>query len=185
MNDGQNTRDHGRSKPDSAEVAEVDDVAESSVYLAATQALRDADGDRERAIGLLRERIDSDPALRKALLEPLILIAVRQEILHASRIMNQPKGASPRIGKDSADGIASVAHRTWMEYVLPSGIQLRNATKADLIEAATFHDQQAKGNGRKATWLKSLARRLNATSAVRNAMSEDEIAKQWEASAHA
>lgn len=148
-----------------------------SITQIAISALRDADNDRENAKRLMRSWIDADQELRQTIIEQLIEQAISDSVRLAVGVSNRVIVNSRPGRPDDPRGISSSASYT---YILPSGVKLGDAKQDDLRKSALRHELDGRANLRKSKWLNTIADKIG-DRRVRDAISEDQIAKLWEA----
>lgn len=161
------------------------------LYDLAKQAREEADGDEELARMLLSERLTSDTATLIAIVPEIVDYAFRRQ-LHGFRSkyhqstsvpdLDQPKRLSFQPKPESSSAKAaeiSAAHdriRSWLDYPLPGGKPLGDATFGEVGKAADFYGAQARGNALKERILRGVhGRRPSDIAIVRDILTNEEI----------
>lgn len=140
----------------------------------AQDAMTQADGDVLEATAALEEMARDDMSVWQVLTENLLKSACydacrgicrseRRVIWHTT---GSDKGGNGERVKSHA--------ATLMDFPLPGGKRLRDATKDDLIEAAGFYDRQAAQMASVAEWLTGIARKVRGKT-VGESMTEDQL----------
>lgn len=148
---------------------------EDTAYRAAAKALEDASGDQGRAISILSDRVRRDTALKQAILDPLIEYACGNAIRKAiqdgrSKVWNAPTKAA-----NDRQRLAVLAASNLMIFPLPGGKLLKDATKAELIDASGFYAKQSKDMAAKSRWLALVADEVSEKGVVGQSMSEAKL----------
>src|SRR5690625_4650533 len=96
------------------------------------------------AAKLLEKWAHQDAELKAALLEPLLKQACYQAVTRACRVYRRKVWTAPNYTK-SGNGQRVVAlANSLMDFPLPGGVRLRDATKKQIEEAAGFYGRQAR-----------------------------------------
>ena len=124
----------------------------------AAQALERASGDPHKAATLLENRIRANDRLQRELLERVIsdqcLALVRRVAPKAP-----PAERAPRREIDTSARIHALAD-SLLDFVLPGGLKLRDATPAQLHATARVFEHNAAESRRTARWLDAVAARV-------------------------
>lgn len=131
---------------------------------------------RECTESLLQYCLENEAA-REAVLLPML----RQGCYETVRGLLREKrgqvyvtsGYDPEGKTDRIRGFA----RSLMEWPLPGGKPLGEATGADVLSAAEFYERQAEQMQSTAAWLSAIASRLAPQQKVKNALSEAQLAE--------
>jgi hypothetical protein len=154
-------------------------IEEIKIHDLAEDAMRQAKGNREKAMQIMKNRIMNDPDLMNLLIGPLLDAACRSSInteIRLSRTM-----VENYIGSDDTRGLISMAkteRKAWMDYPMSTGKVLGDATKIDLTDEADMHAKLAAGNMAKVKLFRTIAEKVG-RSTVRDKFSDDEIATIW------
>ena len=111
---------------------------------------------REEAAAALLRRVRGDAALWAALMEPhekMAADAAVRGMVHEQRRRIWARPVEP----DARVAALANMHATLMDFRLPSGLRLRDATAADCMDGATFYARQAGDMAWKARWLSAVA----------------------------
>lgn len=134
------------------------------VRVAARQAFKDSEGDRFKATQLLADRVRTDPILRAALLDPLILNAcdaVIREIARGERDQIFSHASAINAGTSSVNPVLALAsgiENTLLNTPLRCGVRLRDATAEQVQAEADYYDAIARDAGQKARFYSAVAR---------------------------
>lgn len=153
---------------------------------AALDALEECGNDMKLATEALVSRVLSDPALFRVVMEPF----VRDACAHAVRLcVKTQREASWRPGRgnlsvvrtEDAAGPARVAALVagtvagLMDFPLPGGKRLADATKGEVETASWSYRAQADDMSIKGRWLALIAKKLSPNDVVRNVLTEDDL----------
>lgn len=157
-----------------------DESPETTLHGLAKECLDKASGKRPRALKLMRKRLEDDKSLQKALIDPMIELAIDTAVRQAQAgVRQQAKRAAVR--PDDTTGLRAVAETTrsnmFLEYGISSGA-LGDATKEDLIAEREAHWARAQGSQRMGNLMHYLARKLEKKT-VRQQFSEQELAEAF------
>lgn len=145
-----------------------------TVTEAAADALEQSDNVLDAA-GLLERRAVREPALRDALLAPFLSQACYQAVSLACRHSRRKIWTAPNYTK-GGNGQRVVAHaKSLLDFPLPGGLRLRDATKKEVLAGANVYGQYADDMAGKARWLKAIAERLSGRKKVATVLSESEL----------
>lgn len=131
----------------------------------ANDALKLAKGDWKKAAAVMREWIDADPKLKRALLEPLIDGAIWKTIRHAASITREhlwDVGANV----DNTAGLSKLAEtnvRSMLNhYALPygGGKVLGDGKLADINRAIGYHGRVEDTNGARRRFFEDIRERF-------------------------
>jgi hypothetical protein len=132
----------------------------------AARCLDQNPGDIRDATTLMFETVIADPALYRALMDPLVRNACynaltkvcrerRQQVWRAPAPVNDLKKQAKRVGAMGEDNL--------MHFLLPGGQFLGDATAVDVDVAAQFYLKQARNMHDKGIWLQLIRRALGST----------------------
>jgi hypothetical protein len=127
---------------------------EPTIALVAREALDIAGGNALKATELMVERVESDGRLYRLLMDPLVRLAcynvVSQQIRSKRKAVYKTKQPSKKKAKAS---VAALAAGNLLDFPLPGGLRLGEATRNDVAAAQAFYASQASDMGHKARWL--------------------------------
>ena len=145
---------------------------------AALACLEQAGGEQVKAAEFLKDRVEHDNKLKRALLDPLVSYACHQALgvqirHHRDRVWNAPL-AAPR--PSQREQMLLIAASNLMLFPLPGGKMLGDATREDVLAAASFYATQARDMAHKARWLKAVHDKMPAGKSVAAVLTEDALA---------
>jgi hypothetical protein len=146
-----------------------------SVDHEARKALDAANGDVVKAVTILERKARSEPLIANALVMPLLKTACYDAIRAVCRHDRRKVWTSPNY---SAGGNGERVHQlasSLMDFPLPGGKKLAQATRDDLQEAGKFYGMQADNMAHKARWLLAIADRLEGRKMVKSCLSESDL----------
>lgn len=141
----------------------------------ATECARQG-ANNEAACAMLAEAVAADAGLRELLLTPWEPHAIRDLIGEKRRrdravIWSRPKAADARV-----DLLRRASVRmSLMDFPLPNGTRLGNATGEDLAEGSATYKAQASDMAAKAKWLDLIAAGLPEGKTVGEALTETDL----------
>ncbi len=146
----------------------------------ARQARIEADGNDNRALDLLKQRIERDGALRDFMVDEACRDYLRSAVVATRATIERQAWAVPaQAGERMAGALRN--RESAYDWPLPieGGKTLRNATRADIKASAAYHRGQAGGHVRRAEMYEAIDRRMARAKAetVRGCFSEDQIEK--------
>ncbi len=128
--------------------------------------------DSEKASAYMAQQLAPGSVLFEKLVRPMIVSAIR-EVVGAARKTHNKKvwlvRAQPQTGNRLEDLVVSL-----LDTVLPNNVKLRDATSADLKDAAHSYRAQANTMAHKARWFDLIAQRVG-TKTVAQVFGEDEV----------
>jgi hypothetical protein len=146
----------------------------------AEKCLADADGNALDATALMEEIVSDDASLFRELMMPLLRTACYDAVGSVirstrSQIWNAPNHDP---GGRGARVHALAAGNRLMMFQLPGGRYLGEATRAEVLVAATFYDRQAKDMTMKGRWLELVAKKMkDEHTPVAKCLTEDALAE--------
>lgn len=149
-----------------------------SLHAIAREVLDANHGDPEQARIEMAERL-AEPETRRALAEDAIATAVRAKI---AAVRTYERAAIIRDQEKEAQGIARRAgavDRAFMDFPLPFGGKLADATKHDIHRAADHYEISAATQQRRAAWLRKIADMMPENVHVSAALTEAQLASAW------
>jgi len=135
-------------------------------------------GDVRKAADYMESIVLKDDALFKELMLPMVSKACHEiicDVVHARRrsICDTVKRANDEMAGSIA--LQNTA-RSMLDFPLPGGLLLRNATRHDCIDAAGYYERQASDMFGKGRFLRSVAKRAG-NKPVGDAISEIELCR--------
>jgi len=144
---------------------------------AARRALEGATSNEDAAKRLLAEA-QRVPELYRKIIEPhefsACLAAISQVRLSDRAAIWKAPQAAPK-SKTSVRALARANAYTLLDFPLPNGIRLGDATASDITEAARVYQAQAVDMQQKANWLGLIAAKLKGTKRVSQVFSAQEL----------
>lgn len=132
-----------------------------TLYDLAAEVMDDADGNLDRATERMVASLQADPRLFRDLVMPVLLTLCRNACRDVQRRLRGDIVAAVRPDTMQGYEAAEAAdRRALLEFPLPSGIKIAEATKADLADAIGFYYRQARDMMRKRQWFVLLQDRL-------------------------
>lgn len=126
-----------------------------------------------------------DKALREYLTEPYLSRACYEAVRSEYRAERAVLWTAPNYTQGGNGNRVREHARSLLDFPLPNGKRLRDAKRADLLEAAEFYAKQAANMQSKADWLSRIAEIVGRRK-VENALSEHDVAalrEEFEAAA--
>lgn len=156
---------------------DTNDETSIGVVKLAREAVYECDGDRDAALVLLRKWIDDDRALFERLIDPLIDDALANAIRRVAtddRSSLRLVAANPDKG---AAGIVAMVERTLLDFPMPRGKRLGDATPAEVSEAAEYYRARERFNRQEARWYELVFEAMQGGSRVEAVLSHDALAR--------
>lgn len=126
----------------------------------ATAAMEQANGDVIKATEILEDQARGDVAIWKVLTEGLLRNACYDACRAICRSERKIIWESPNYDAGGNGERIKQHATTLMDWPLPGGMKMRDATKKDLMEAATFYSKQAAKMSAIAKWLDAVASKV-------------------------
>ena len=154
----------------------VEEVEEESqtIDAIARDCLLDAGGDWQEAAKSMEKTINTDAELKAALLEPMLAKVIWAAIRQAARETRATFWVHGS-GTDNVTGITEMANRTLLDFPLPGGKRLGDATAEDVEKARGFYHAQAAGNARAARFLAAVKVAMGDSEKVSDALTHDRL----------
>ena len=148
---------------------------------AARRAMDGAASYREGA-QILLEMAERDPDLMSAIIDPWKLRAAEDAVGLAMKGVRRRTWESTQRQIDPGRIAALIQSNREMllDFPLPGGLALRNATKDDVTAASLFYSTQASDMSHKARWLELIAKKVPKGKTVADALNNDALAKLQE-----
>ena len=148
-----------------------------SLHALAAHYLKAAKNNRAEAEAATINAIFADNELREALAVPLVAGAVKQAV---GEVIRQDRadvwsGPSPEAGKRRVKITARINNLLLMNFRLPTGKLLRDATAAEVKEAAMFYFKQGSDMMVKYRWLTAIAKAVPAGEIVGKVLREKQL----------
>jgi len=146
----------------------------------AAEILAAADGDVQKATDDLfnfvtrnekRYREMADPLVREGCYSIVRLLAR----FEAAEVWNGTRAAAQ--GQRAAGAMAAATVFALMNYRLPGGAVLKDATGQEVAEAACFYMKQGRTMIEKGTWLEMIAKRVPQDRTVSSVLTENDLLK--------
>jgi len=148
-----------------------------NVSEAARRAMDGAASYREGAQVLL-DMAERDPTLMSAIIDPWKLRAAEEAVGLAMKTFRRRTWESTQrqIDPNRVAALIQSNREMLMDFPLPGGLALRDATKDDVTAAALFYSTQATNMGHKARWLDLIAKKVPKGKTVADALDNDALA---------
>lgn len=153
-----------------------------------------AQGDVKRAARIMERKVRAERALLSSLLEEFIRMTCTDAVAHVLRgsrraIWNTPDQMPPNYDAggrgDRIKYLAASNRMMLMQFQLPGGKILGDATAPEVREAASFYGKQAKDMGHKSRWLELIAANVKKNKTVRESLDESKLQELKRESDHA
>lgn len=142
----------------------------------ATQAMEQCDGDVLKATEYLEQTARKDVGVWKALTEGLLRNACYDACRGICRSERRIIWNSPNYSAGGNGERVKQHAETLMDWPLPGGMKLRDATKKDLLEASTFYQKQASKMAAISGWLGAIANKVK-TKTVGETLTDEQLRK--------
>ncbi len=141
-----------------AAVSDTGGHDELTIGTLARAALVECDGDVDRAIAVVTERLLSDVVLLRVLIEPAVRSAASTNVQGAVRAERASiiRRAANRPALNGA-AIMQTLRSNLLDFPLAGGLRLRDATRADVLAQVDRYASQASDLSHKAAWLRAIA----------------------------
>jgi hypothetical protein len=154
----------------------------------AVSVLTEAKGDLPKAVDLFVARVHRDRELRDVLTEPLLRTACYQALIqvHRSRRKAIWYSSQPSAERETARVIALAGGTiaSLLDFPLPGGKRLRDATGSEITAAAEFYHSQASDMALKARWLRLVGQSIPHDEVAGKYVTEDELNRIREEVSH-
>lgn len=145
----------------------------------AAEELDRADGAVERATAAMQRRVLNDHALFRALMTPLVHGACYNEITSVCRaaraVIWRNTQPSAEEGRRVIELTGRATARVLMNFQLPGGLRLGDATKSQVQEAAQFYLNQGNDMLIKGRWLQLINNAMPRNTTVASALTEQRL----------
>jgi len=143
----------------------------------AVEELRHAGGDRAEAISAMVQRLLSDEILREALIVPIVRNVCQQQISLAVRNQRERVWHAPtrKAGQSRVRTAAAVNKLSLMNFRLPSGKRLGDASGAEVRAASVDYLTQGRDRTIKGRWLGAVADAVPVNKIVRRVLDETRL----------
>lgn len=156
---------------------DTNDETSVGLFKVAREALYECDGDRVAAIELLRKWIDNDRGLFDQLINPMIDDALANAIRKVSTDDRQTLRLVASNPDRGAAGIVAMVERTLLDFPLPRGKRLGDATPTEVQEAAEYYRARERFNRQEARWYELVFEAMQGGSRVEAVLSHDALAR--------
>jgi hypothetical protein len=136
----------------------------------------EAAADQQDATDRLLERVRADAALRSELLTPWETTAAAAIVVSVQAAQRRTIWVRPSAPDARVSALRTAAATMLMDFPLPGGKRVRDATAADLAAGVAFYAGRAADMGAKARWLAAVRAKLEATNLATVAEAMDEAA---------
>jgi len=130
--------------------------------------------DVSEASRMLEEEARKDADLYNHLTEPFLARACYDAVRTEYQSERKQIWTAPNYTEGGNGHRVKEHARTLLDFPLPNGKRMRDATKADLLEASEFYRKQAADMARKARWLEQVAESVGKKK-VGNALSAEDL----------
>lgn len=154
---------------------------------AAAKAYQESGGDVSKATQALMVVAERHKGLRAALLDPFLETACNQAVRRLQQDARAKLWGSRAIATatDDAEAMKRLAQRNLLDFPLPNGMRLADASKDDVGNAIQFYRKQANDMAWKARWLQLVAQSVPGGKKVGDALTEERLRElQTEANDH-
>lgn len=142
----------------------------------AAAAMEQADGDVLKATEILEAQARSNMDVWRELTDTLLRTACYDACRAVCRSERRIIWNSPNYDKGGNGERVKQHANTLLDWPLPGGKKLRDATKQDLLEASGFYSKQAAQMTSIANWLDAVAKKVK-TKTVGETLSADDLEK--------
>ena len=149
------------------------------ISVIARKALASSEGDLSKATEKMEKAVRANPTLFNELMWPLVHDACYDKLRSLVRTDREKIWTAPNYTQGGNGRRLHALASTLLDFPLPNGKRMRDASKADLVEAATFYGTQAKDMSHKARWLDAIAARVGRKK-VGDVLSAEQLAKLQE-----
>jgi hypothetical protein len=148
----------------------------SRVQEAVQEVLTAAENDVVKATALLQARVMEDRDLYREIMDPLVRTAcydlLRRLQKSERRIIWQSDFSKPEDHRSRVIALAGGTLSSLLNFPLPSGLRLGDATRQDVLSAAAFYAKQANDMAVKSCWLELVAKRVKEGTIVRDVLDD-------------
>jgi hypothetical protein len=145
----------------------------------AAKVLSDADGDVQSATEALVKVIKKDPQLYRALMDPLVREACYSKVREICRSNRQSvwntSQPTPVTGQQAISALAQATRSMLLNFPLPGGKALGDATRAEVETASREYLTNGKNMVVKGRWLAAVARLVPRNCVVRQKLTEQKL----------
>lgn len=143
---------------------------------AAREAFTKAGGDIVEAQAELVKMVNSDADLYKEVLDPWLSRACYDIIRKICRDDRRRIWNAPHLQVvDTSKGMSRASNTNLMDFPLPGGLRLGQATRDEVTKAASFYETQARNMTHKSTWLGLIGQGLKANDTVEKRYTEERL----------
>ena len=164
--------------------AKIDDNG-PSVAETARECLEKAGGDVRKATPLMVERVKASRVLRDALTAPLLSNACYDAISAECRQQRRHVWTPPNYTADGNGARVIALATSLLDFPLPGGKRLAEASRGEVAQAADFYATQAADMSHKGRWLRLVAQSVREDQRVADALDELRLAELQKEAANA
>jgi hypothetical protein len=155
----------------------TDTAAEPSIASVASGCLDAADGDVMRATAIMVGKVTKDSVLYRVLMDPLVREACYAALTQACRRRRRTVwDVQPPSAETQRNTVVDLARgMTLLDFPLPGGLRLRDASRDDVAAAAEFYLNQASDMAVKGRWLRLVAQAVPGKKKVGSVLSIERL----------
>ena len=128
------------------------------IEVAAIEAIEASEGSVLEATNILVEAAENNKELFKHIMDPILRTACYNIIRSHIRAERKIVWMAPNYSASgNGERVVALGQLTLMEFRLPNGMFLKDASTDDTWSAAIFYENQSTDMGRKAQWLKRIS----------------------------
>lgn len=150
----------------------------SKIAVLAADCIKRADGNAQQATTYLIAEVSKSNALFRELMSPLLKTAAAELIgsqIRQTRNLTWDRKEAAERGKSLALALVHGTVRSLLDFPLPGGKRLGDATAEEIATAAEFYRKQAEDMADKAAWLRLIAARVPANMVARQALTDADL----------
>ena len=141
----------------------------------AQEAMEQVGGDVIAAAKILERKARADTDVWIAVTQTLIATACYDACRAVCRSERRQIWVQENYSKSgNGERVKSHGHKTMLDWPLPGGMKLRDAKKADLVQASGFYQKQARSMESIARWLDAIAAQVG-RKAVGSVFTDEEL----------
>lgn len=160
-----------------AQKQQPDAEAGPSIPEVARECLEKAGGDVRAAVPVMLARVKANRELRDALTAPLLSNACYDAIAQECRVQRRHIWTAPNYAPGGNGARVIALATSLLDFPLPGGKRLADATRAEVAHAAEFYVSQAADMNHKGRWLRLVAQSVRDDQRVADALDETRLAE--------